>query len=207
MAMDWLKGLVGPVAQFSPSGQPMQGSPAFPPSYGGPPVGGAPPGGAPPPGAWGPPPGAWDPNAPPAGGAGPSYGAGMPGVDPNAFGTSGYGSGPVSSSSYGTPPGYGASQPPPYNPPSVPPYGAPVPGSPSFGPTPGPGGDPAARVIQLENKVEELKRDAESLALFAQALLAVLEDKKVMTQQDFQEMRRKLDLMDGRLDDRIGKAS
>ncbi len=61
-------------------------------------------------------------------------------------------------------------------------------------------------MVALENKCEELKRDLESVALFAQTLLAVLEDKKVMTQQDFQEMRRKLDLMDGRLDDRIAKS-
>jgi hypothetical protein len=210
MAMDWLKGLVGPMAQFSPTGQPMQGPPGaapypqqgYGPPMGGPPVGGPPVGGAPPPaaapGTWGAPL-AWDPNAPAPGGAQPTYGAGMPGVDPNAFapayGTPAYGA-PGQAPSYGAPgqaPSYGA-------PGQAPSYGAPPPGAPAA-----PGADP--RVAQLENRCEELRRDLESLALFAQTLLAVLEDKKVMSQQDFQEMRRKLDLLDGKLDDRIGKAT
>ena len=179
MAMDWLKGLVAPVAQFAPTGQPMAGSPAFPAAYGAP--GGGPPiGGSPPPGAWGPPPGASPAGAAPPMGGSPSYGAGMPGVDPNAYGAA-YGS-----PSYGTPG-------------QAPSYGTPS-------PAPGGAGGADARVVALENKCEELKRDLESVALFAQTLLAVLEDKKVMTQQDFQEMRRKLDLMDGRLDDRIAKS-
>lgn len=187
MAMDWLKGLVAPVAQFSPTGQPM-GAPqggAFPPGYG-PPAGGPPVGGAPP-GAWSPP---ASPGGAPAGS--PSYGAGMPGVDANAFGaaysaTPSYGS-PPQTASYGTPPqtaSYGA-------PAQTASYGAPA--------TP-----ESARIVALENKCEELRRDLESVALFAQTLLAVLEDKKIMTTQDFQDTRRKLDLLDGRLDDRIAK--
>jgi hypothetical protein len=202
MAMDWLKGLVGPVAQFSPAGQPMQGgapggSPAFPPAYGGAPPGAGGPagGGAPPPGAWGPPPGAWDPNAPPQG-AGPAAAA-----DPGSFGGPGAYSPPPAT--YGAP-SYGAAT--AYNAPGN--YGAAAP-SPSGGGAGGwsaaPQGGADARIAQLENRCEELRRDLESVALFAQTLLAVLEDKKVMTQQDFQEMRRKLDLVDGRLDDRIGK--
>ncbi len=225
MAMDWLKGLVAPVAQFSPTGQPMAGSPAFPAAYAAP--GGGPPiGGSPPPGAWGPPPGAspcrrprpaWDhaPLAPPMGGS-PTYGAGMPGVDPNAYGAA-YGSPsygtPGQAPSYGTPgqaPSYGTpGQAPSYGTPGqAPSYGTPG-QAPSYGapsPATGGAGGADARVVALENKCEELKRDLESVALFAQTLLAVLEDKKVMTQQDFQEMRRKLDLMDGRLDDRIAKS-
>lgn len=183
MAMEWLKGLVAPVAQFSPSGQPVQGAPpgsaAFPPAYGGPPPGAYP---APPPGAYGASTPGWDPAAapaaPPVGAAppygtgtpSPSYGAGMPGVDPAAS----YGSGM---------PGVGPNA-----------WGASPQG-------------PDARVAQLENRCEELRRDLESVALFAQTLLAILEDKKVLSQQDFQEMRRKLDLMDGRLDDRIAKSN
>lgn len=205
MAMDWLKGLVGPVAQFSPSGQAIPGapggSPAYPPAYGGPAPGspGAP-GGAPPPGAWGPPPGAWDPGSPPLGGA-PAPVAPMP-SDPSGLGGAAYGPPPA----YGAP-AYNAS--PTYSPPPT--YGAPAasPGSSAASAGVGwgaPQGGQEARIAQLENRCEELKRDLESVALFAQTLLAVLEDKKMMTQQDFQEMRRKLDLLDGRLDDRIGKA-
>ena len=204
MAMDWLKGLVAPVAQFAPTGQPMAGSPAFPAAYGAP--GGGPPiGGSPPPGAWGPPPGASPAGAAPPMGGSPSYGAGMPGVDPNAYGAA-YGS-----PSYGTPgqaPSYGSpGQAPSYGSPGqAPSYGTPSPATAFGAPAPGGAGGADARVVALENRCEELKRDLESVALFAQTLLAVLEDKKVMTQQDFQEMRRKLDLMDGRLDDRIAKS-
>ncbi len=185
MAMEWLKGLVAPVAQFSPTGQPMQGPP---PGYGAPPPGAY---GAPPPGAYGapaggPPAGGWDPSAAAASAGAPApaygtptYGAGMPGVDPSA--SYGAGMSGVGPNAWGAPPPAGAQ--------------AAHPG----------GGD--ARVARLEVRCEELRRDLESVALFAQTLLALLEDKKVLTQQDFQETRRKLDLMDGHLDDRIGKSA
>lgn len=132
----------------------------------------------------------------------------MPGVDQNAFGaayspTPSYGT-PPQTPNYGAPqtPGYGAPQTPNYGASQTPGYGAPQ--APGFGAQ---GGSPAdARVVALENKCEEMRRDLESLALFAQTLLTVLEDKKVMTTQDFQEARRRLDLLDGRLDDRIAKA-
>lgn len=178
MAMDWLKGLVGPVAQFSPQGQPVPpgGSPAYPPAYG------APAPGAPPPGAWGPPGGA-DPSSPPIGG-----GTGWTPADP-AYGAPGAGAPPA----YSVPGPYGAQS---HN--AQPAFNAPAPAG-------APSGNADARIAQLEDRCEALRRDLESVALFAQALLAVLEDRKVMTQQDFQDMRRKLDLLDGRLDDRIGK--
>lgn len=205
MAMEWLKGLVGPVAQFSPTGQPVPGAPgapaAYPQAYGAPAPGapgGAPPAGAAPPGAWGPPPGAsWDPGAPPIGGAPMAAPA-----DPAAFGGPGAYSPPPAT--YGAPtPTYNA---PAYSPPPA--YGAPAttPAAPGTGWNTAPTTTSDARIQQLEARCEGLQRDLESLALFAQTLLAVLEDKKVMTTQDFQETRRKLDLMDGRLDDRIGKA-
>ncbi len=138
-------------------------------------------------------------------------------ADPAGFGGPGAYSPPPAT--YGAPtPAYNA---PAYSPPPA--YGAPAtsPAAPATGwntapaaspatPATGWGATPAAgsdaRIQQLETRCEELRRDLESLALFAQTLLAVLEDKKVMTTQDFQETRRKLDLMDGRLDDRIGKA-
>lgn len=193
MGMDWLKGLVGPVAQFSPGGQPVQGhpgSPAFPPAYGAPtgaPAAGPPMGGAPPPGAWGPPQGAWDPNAA-AGGGAPTYGA------PAAYGPP--------ATTYGAP-----ATPPAAWSPTAP--AAPAAPQAAWSPTApaAPAGSAEARVLQLENRCEAIGRDLESVALFAQTLLAVLEEKKLMSQQDFHEMRRKLDLLDGRLDDRIAKST
>lgn len=190
MGMDWLKGLVGPVAQFSPTGQPVQGqpgSPAFPPAYGAPtgaPAAGPPIGGSPPPGAWGPPPGTWDPNQAAGGG------------------TSTYGAPPLYSPPVTT---YGAPAPP-----QQPTWGPAAPATPAYGAPAAPAapaGSAEARVAQLENRCEALGRDLESVALFAQTLLAVLEEKKLMSQQDFHEMRRKLDLLDGRLDDRIAKTT
>ncbi len=169
MGMDWLKGLVGPVAQFSPGGEPMApqgyGAPAYGAPPASPPMGGAPQA-SPPAGAWGPPPGAWDPNG-----------------------------GHAAAPNYSAPPAYTA--------PSAGAWGSPA-AAPSAT-TSVPVSNVDARVLQLENKCEELRRDLESVALFAQTLLAVLDDKKVMNQQDFQDMKRKLDLLDGRLDDRIGK--
>lgn len=158
MAMDWLKGLVGPTAQFggdpgaAPGGwtspyatppQPPQAAPG-----GGPPIGGAPPPApipAPTPAA------AWTPAA--------TGGAPAPGWSPSPIG--------------------GVAAPP-------------VPGA-------------DARAAALEARCAELQRDLESIALFARTLLTLLEEKQVVTQEQFHEARKKLDLLDGKLDDRIGK--
>ena len=63
------------------------------------------------------------------------------------------------------------------------------------------GADP--RVAALETRCEELRRDVESIALFARTLLTLLQEKQIVTPEQFQEAHRKLDLLDGKLDDRI----
>ena len=70
----------------------------------------------------------------------------------------------------------------------------------------GPGADPAAadpRIPALETRCEELRRDVESIALFARTLLTLLQEKQIVTPEQFQEAHRKLDMLDGKLDDRI----
>jgi hypothetical protein len=64
---------------------------------------------------------------------------------------------------------------------------------------------PDARVAVLEARCAELRSDVESIALFARTLLVLLEQKQVVTQQEFQEAHRKLDLLDGKQDDRMAK--
>lgn len=63
------------------------------------------------------------------------------------------------------------------------------------------GADP--RVTALEARCEELRRDVDSIALFARTLLTLLQDKQVVTPEQFSEAHRKLDMLDGKLDDRI----
>jgi hypothetical protein len=70
---------------------------------------------------------------------------------------------------------------------------------------PAPAASPAdARVAELEARCAELRRDVDSIALFARTLLVMLEEKQVATEAQFQETRRKLDMLDGKLDDRMG---
>jgi hypothetical protein len=61
-----------------------------------------------------------------------------------------------------------------------------------------------ARVAALEAQCAQLRKDVDSIALFARTLLVLLEEKQVVTEQQFVEAKRKLDLLDGKLDDRIG---
>jgi hypothetical protein len=63
---------------------------------------------------------------------------------------------------------------------------------------------PEARVAILEARCDELRRDMESIALFARTMLTLLEEKQIITQSQFQETKQKLDLLDGKLDDRMG---
>lgn len=147
MAMDWLKGLVGPTAQFIPPGQPYpQGIP-----------------GAPPAAPWSPP--GMQPGGPPAGGA-PAWtpAAAQPGV----------------------------------------PTGAPFQGQPGM--PPGASGQPgtdSARIAALEARCEALGRDLESVALFARTLLTLLQERQMVTAEQFMDTKNKLDMLDGKLDDRI----
>jgi hypothetical protein len=51
-------------------------------------------------------------------------------------------------------------------------------------------------------RVAQLQHDVESLALFARTLLTMLEEKNVVTREQFEETKRRLDMLDGKLDDR-----
>lgn len=54
----------------------------------------------------------------------------------------------------------------------------------------------------LEAKCAELQHDVASLALFARTLLTMLEDQKVVTREQFMETKARLDMLDGKMDDR-----
>jgi hypothetical protein len=54
----------------------------------------------------------------------------------------------------------------------------------------------------LDARCAELEHDVASLALFARTLLTMLEDQKVVTREQFMETKNKLDMLDGKIDDR-----
>lgn len=54
----------------------------------------------------------------------------------------------------------------------------------------------------LEARCAQLQHDVDSLALFARTLLTMLEDSKVVTRAQFDETKKRLDMLDGKLDDR-----
>jgi hypothetical protein len=54
----------------------------------------------------------------------------------------------------------------------------------------------------LEARCAQLQHDVDSLALFARTLLTMLEDSKVVTRAQFDATKNRLDLLDGKLDDR-----
>jgi hypothetical protein len=144
MAMNWLKGLVAPAAQYGAQ-QMAQGQAP----QGGPPIGGSPsPYGVPPP-QDAPMPFGLQPGAPQA--------ASNPGAMQWSVGTKTQGAA----------------------------------GSISGGGAQG-----------LEARNAKLEHDVESLALFARTLLTLLEQKNVVTRAEFEETKRQLDLLDGKLDDR-----
>jgi hypothetical protein len=153
------------------------------------------------------PPGQPIPTGAPYGGS-PPYAA--PGYAPPPQG------GPVA----GSPPAYGSFGPPqgtaPGAGPEQPAWGAAPPGggimasmpnAPGVAPWNAPTAAPAVadpRVAALETRCEELRRDVDSIALFARTLLTMLQEKQLVTPEQFAETHRKLDLLDGKLDDRIG---
>jgi hypothetical protein len=53
-----------------------------------------------------------------------------------------------------------------------------------------------------EARVAQLQHDIESLALFARTLLTMLEERNVVTRDQFEETKKRLDMLDGKLDDR-----
>jgi len=149
MAMDWLKGLVAPTAQFIPPGQPYsQGLAAAPPPAAAP--------------GWSPT--APQPQGPPMGGA-PAWSpaTAQPGL------------------------------------PTAAPFSGQPTGAQGFAP---PLAD-AARFAALEARCDSLQRDLESVALFARTLLTLLQDRQLVTPEQFLDTKNKLDMLDGKLDDRI----
>jgi hypothetical protein len=71
----------------------------------------------------------------------------------------------------------------------------------------GPGVSPLAETAvnapaSLEARCAQLQHDVDSLALFARALLTMLEDSKVVTRAQFDATKNRLDMLDGKLDDR-----
>jgi hypothetical protein len=82
------------------------------------------------------------------------------------------------------------------------PAGQPIPGvmSPSV---PTSGGAPAdARISALEAQCGQLRKDVESIALFSRTLLTVMVERKVLTEDEFREAKKKIDMIDGKLDER-----
>ena len=104
---------------------------------------------------------------------------------------------------------YGGAQ--PYGAPEQPAWGAAPPGGIMASMPSAPGVAPWAaapaaadpRVAALETQCNELRRDVESIALFARTLLTLLQEKQIVTPEQFAETHRKLDMLDGKLDDRI----
>jgi 3-oxoacyl-ACP reductase-like protein len=60
----------------------------------------------------------------------------------------------------------------------------------------------AGGAASLEAKCAQLQHDVDSLALFARTLLTMLEESKVVTRAQFDETKNRLDMLDGKLDDR-----
>jgi hypothetical protein len=60
----------------------------------------------------------------------------------------------------------------------------------------------AAAGGSLEARCAQLQHDVESLALFARTLLTMLEEAKVVTREQFDATKQRLDMLDGKLDDR-----
>ena len=54
----------------------------------------------------------------------------------------------------------------------------------------------------LEARCAQLQHDVDSLALFARTLLTMLEEGKLVTREQFDATKQRLDMLDGKLDDR-----
>lgn len=66
----------------------------------------------------------------------------------------------------------------------------------------GAGGISTGGAGSLEARNAQLQHDVDSIALFARTLLTLLERKNVVTRAEFEETKKQLDLLDGKLDDR-----
>ena len=145
MAMNWLKGLVAPAAQFPGQGYPPGMQQGMPPQ-GGPPVGGATP-----------------------------YGYQQPMQQPM----------PMQPAEQWQPQQWSQ-------------------GTRTQGEAAGAVAQPLAPQASIAggDRVAQLQHDVESLALFARTLLTMLEEKNVVTRAQFDETKKRLDMLDGKLDDR-----
>jgi len=65
-----------------------------------------------------------------------------------------------------------------------------------------PAADTAIGGTSLEARCAQLQHDVDSLALFARTLLTMLEESKVVTRAQFDATKNRLDMLDGKLDDR-----
>jgi hypothetical protein len=201
-AMDWLKGIMGPSAQFPGQpgfGQAPQGSPlgglaqAAAGALGNPignPLGGMM--GAP-----------YSPQASDPYGAQAGMGPPM-GVSPSPYG--GQGGYPTAGDAFASNAGYGSPMGAPGGPPAGPPVGAPMGVGYGAGYGAGYGGQTAdPKVAALEAQVLELRHDVEALALFSRTLLTVMLERNILTPEKFQETKNQIDMLDGKLDDRVAK--
>jgi hypothetical protein len=183
MAMGWLKGLVAPAA-FGDQQQQQQGQMM---------------------------PGMQQPGGPPVGGMMPPQGGSPYGVGPS-MGQPALGAGPPP----GTPPIGAPGGPAPYDPSQLPNAmqwstgtrtqggGGGISGGGISGGVAGGAGAVAGAggAASLEARCAQLQHDVDSLALFARTLLTMLEDSKVVTRAQFDETKNRLDMLDGKLDDR-----
>lgn len=171
MAMQWLKGLVAPAAQFA--GQQLQpGGPQVQPDA--PPVGGAPPPGGSPYGVQAP--------SGVAAATSPAQGGGFDASQMQwSTGTKTQGGG---ASPRGVPSALAMT----------------LPQTPNAIATAT--SSQAASPPSLEARCAQLQHDVESLALFARTLLTMLEEAKIVTREQFETTKHRLDLLDGKLDDR-----
>ncbi|CAN5922405.1 hypothetical protein BH11MYX4_BH11MYX4_69810 [soil metagenome] len=63
-------------------------------------------------------------------------------------------------------------------------------------------GDGAGGAGSLEACCAQLQHAVDSLALFARTLLTMLEESKIVTREQFDATKQRLDMLDGKLDDR-----
>jgi hypothetical protein len=145
------------------------------PQQGGPPVGGMPPQGGSPYGAAMPPPGTPPIGAP--GGPAPYDASALPNAMQWSTGTRTQGA------AQGMTVG------------AISPAASTVVGGVGAGAGAGGGGSAEARIAQLQH-------DVDSLALFARTLLTMLEESRVVTRAQFDATKSRLDMLDGKLDDR-----
>ncbi len=153
--------------------------------------------------------------APTAFGDGAQQQQGMPGMQPQQGGP------PIGGTPYGAPP----NMPPPGTPPIGAP-GGPAPydasalpsamqwstGTRTQGAGGGGGGVSGGGIsgggvsggagASLEARCAQLQHDVDSLALFARTLLTMLEEGNVVTREQFDATKNRLDMLDGKLDDR-----